>query len=266
LIKLTGMDINVYLRRINYNNGVLYENLATLQDLQHHHVFAIPFETLDIHNEIPILLQIDSLFQKVILDQRGGYCYELNILFHQLLSLCGFHVEMVSGRLLHRYGYGREFEHMALVVELQGRKWLVDVGYGDFSLTPLAIIPGEIQSDGRTFYQVIDTVVVDGRPYLGVAKWNASQQDFKIDYIFTLEPREMADFAPMNEFHQSSPESHFVRSLICTLPTAEGRISVINNKLIRTENGKRQVRPIRDESHREEILEKYFHMDMVYLP
>jgi hypothetical protein len=50
------------------------------------------------------------------------------------------------------------------------------------------------------------------------------------------------------------------------LPTEEGRISLINNRLIRTEGGKRQVRVIQDENHREEILEKYFHMDMVYLP
>jgi N-hydroxyarylamine O-acetyltransferase len=258
------MDISGYLRRINYN-GLVYRNLDTLRALQHSHVLAIPFETLDIHNQIPILLQTDMLFQKVILDKRGGYCYELNLLFHRLLSLCGFNVTMVAGRLLHNYGYGREFEHMALVVELHGRRWLADVGYGDFSLMPLAIQPG-IQSDGRTYYQVIDPVMVDGQEWLGVAKWNAGKQDFKIDYIFTLTPRSPEDFAGMNEFHQTSPESHFARSLICTLPTAEGRISLINNKFIRTENGKRIVRHIQDEGHRDKILEKYFHMDMVYLP
>jgi N-hydroxyarylamine O-acetyltransferase len=155
---------------------------------------------------------------------------------------------------------------MALLVELNGRKWLVDVGYGDFSMAPLAIMPGEIQSDGRNYYQIIDPVVVDGKSYLAVAKWNATKQDFKIDYIFTLTPRILADFHDMNEFHQSSPESHFRRSLICTLPTEEGRISLINNKLIRTEGGKRQVRVIQGEDHRDEVLEKYFHMDMVYLP
>jgi len=99
-----------------------------------------------------------------------------------------------------------------------------------------------------------------------VAKWNASKQDFKIDYLFTLTPRVLEDFHAMNEYHQTSPESHFRRSLICTLPTKEGRISMINNKLIRTENGKRQVRIIQSEDHRDEVLEKYFHMDMVYLP
>ncbi|HXB93118.1 MAG TPA: arylamine N-acetyltransferase [Puia sp.] len=259
------MDISDYLRRINYN-GVVYRDMATLRQLQHDHVHSIPFETLDICQGIPILLQPDFLFQKVISDKRGGYCYELNILFHQLLSMCGFDVIMIPGRLSHSYGYGREFEHMALIVELNGMKWLVDVGYGDFSLAPLAIRPGEIQSDGRNFYQIIDPVVVDGQTYMGVAKWNAKKQDFSIDYIFTLTPREAEEFEEMNEFHQHSPESHFSRGLICTLPTAEGRISILHNKLIRKENGKRQVRTIRDEGHRDEILAKYFHMDMVYLP
>ena len=178
------MDISGYLKRINYN-GVVYRDLATLRELQSNHVFAIPFETLDIQNQIPIYLQINFLYQKVIHDRRGGYCYELNVLFHNLLTHCGFKVTMIGGRLHHGNNkYGREFEHMALLVELHGRKWLVDVGYGDFSLVPLALTPGEIQSDGRNYYQIIDPVVVDGRSYLGVAKWSTTKQDFKIDYIF----------------------------------------------------------------------------------
>jgi N-hydroxyarylamine O-acetyltransferase len=260
------MDISGYLRRINYN-GIVYRDLETLRELQHNHVFAIPFETLDIHNQIPIFLQINFLYQKVISDRRGGYCYELNVLFHHLLNHCGFKVTMIAGRLHHGNNkYGRDFEHMALMVELNGRKWLVDVGYGDFSLAPLAIAPGEIQSDGRNYYQIIDPVTVDGRQYLGVAKWNAGKQDFKMDYIFTLTPRVIEDFDAMNEFHQTSPESHFARGLICTLPTTEGRISLIKNKMIRTENGKRQIKIVQDEDHRDKLLEKYFHMDMVYLP
>ncbi len=265
-INSTEMDISGYLKRINYN-GIVYRDLSTLRELQYNHVFSIPFETLDIHNQIPILLQINFLYQKVIHDRRGGYCYELNVLFHHLLMLCGFDVYMIGGRLQHGNNkYGREFEHLALLVTLHGRKWLVDVGYGDFSLTPLALMPGEIQSDGRNYYQIIDPVVIDGKEYFGVAKWSASKQDFKIDYVFTLTPRVLADFEKMNEYHQTSPESHFRRSLICTLPTREGRISLINNKLIRTENGKRQVKIIPGEDHRDQMLEKYFHMDMVYLP
>ena len=260
------MDISAYLRRIN-STGILRSDLDSLRELQYKHLFAIPFETLDIHIQVPIILKVNLLFQKVIWDHRGGYCYELNILFHHLLIFCGYDVHLVSGRLHHGSNrYGREFEHLALIVNLNGRDWLVDVGFGDFSLAPLAIAPGEIQSDGRNYYQIIDPVMLDSRPYLGVAKWNTSKQDFKIDYIFTLTPRALPDFFEMNEFHQTSPESHFARSLICTMPTPEGRVTLINNKLIRNENGKRQVRIIQGEDQRDQLLEKYFHMDMVYFP
>ena len=259
------MDMHGYLKRIDYH-GVVYTDLPTLQTLQQHHVFSIPFETLDIHNHIPIILRMDSLYQKVILDRRGGYCYELNTLFHRLLNLCGFKVYMIAGRLLHGHGYGREFEHMALIVELEGKKWLVDVGYGDFSFRPLAIAPGEVQSDGRNFYRIEEKITVDGKEYFSVAKWNDSKQAFKIEYIFTLTSRGLHEFAEMNHFHQTSRESHFARSLICSLPTPDGRITLINNKLIRTSDGNKQVKQIVNEDHRDKILEKYFHMDMVYLP
>jgi N-hydroxyarylamine O-acetyltransferase len=75
----------------------------------------------------------------------------------------------------------------------------------------------------------------------------------------------VADFEEMNEFHQTSPESHFARSVICTMPTSDGRMTMINNKLVRKGKGKRQVKIIQNEDHRDQLLEKYFHMDMVYL-
>jgi N-hydroxyarylamine O-acetyltransferase len=256
------MDLDLYLRRIKYS-GEIYRDLPTLRSLLHQHVFNIPFENFDIHSKTPIVLQVESLYRKVVLGKRGGYCFELNILFHRLLQQLGFNVSMVSGRLLHGHGYGREFEHMALIVELEGQKWLVDAGYGDFCLLPLAIQPGEVQSDGRTYYQITDDVVVDGERYMGVTKWNHSKQAFRTEYIFTLTPRVVTEFAGMNHFHQTSAESHFARSLICTLPTRDGRISIINNKLIRTEHGKKQVKPIANMEHREELLKKYFHFDEV---
>jgi len=255
------MDLGGYLRRIKYN-GPVYGDLPTLRALLQGHVYNIPFENFDIHTKTPIVLQIEALYRKIIVGKRGGYCYELNILFHRLLSMCGFHVSMISGRLLHGHGYGREFEHMALIVELEDRKWLVDAGYGDFSLRPLSILPGEVQSDGRTYYQITDNIIVDGRKYFGVSKWNHSKHAFRTEYIFTLTPRVVQEFAGMNHFHQTSPESHFARSMICSLPVKDGRFSIINNRFIRTGNGVKHVKPILNEEHRAELLLQYFHYDV----
>lgn len=259
------MDIGLYLRRIKYN-GIGYGDMQTLRTLLRGHVFNIPFEDMDIHNGTPIVLQLELLYRKVVLDKRGGYCYELNLLFHHLLSSFGFKVSLISGRLLHGHGYGPEFEHMALLVELDGQKWLVDTGYGDFSVEPLSILPGEWQSDGRAQYLITDNLVVEGQKYLGVSKWNPSKHAFKTEYIFTLTPRVLREFAGMHHFHQTSPDSNFVRSFICSLPTADGRISVINNKLIRTGNGAKQVRTIPDEAEKQELLKKYFNIDLSYVP
>jgi len=62
------------------------------------------------------------------------------------------------------------------------------------------------------------------------------------EYEFTLQPRELSDFAGMCHYHQTSPESHFTRQRICSLPTAEGRITLSDEKLIETREGSRQER------------------------
>ena len=94
--------------------------------------------------------------------------------------------------------------------------------------------------------------------------WRLARPD-KALYDLTLATQPLEAFVPMYRYHRTSPESHFARSLICTVPTPEGRITLINNKLIRKENGKRQVRIIQSEGQRDQVLEKYFHMDMIYL-
>jgi N-hydroxyarylamine O-acetyltransferase len=44
----------------------------------------------------------------------------------------------------------------------------------------------------------------------------------------------------MCHYHQTSPESHFIRHRICSLPTAEGRITLSDEKLIETRGASRQ--------------------------
>jgi N-hydroxyarylamine O-acetyltransferase len=63
---------------------------------------------------------------------------------------------------------------------------------------------------------------------------------WKKEYAFTLQPRELSDFAEMCHYHQTSPESHFTRQRICSLPTPEGRITLSDNKLIETRGASRQ--------------------------
>ncbi|PUZ25355.1 hypothetical protein DCC81_13735 [Chitinophaga parva] len=254
------MNLEKYLSRIHYS-GPITPELSTLRELQRLHVLHVPFEDIDIYCGVPIVLSPKQFFRKIVTEQRGGYCYEVNELFYQLLRAIGFSVRRISGRLVSGHRYGPEFDHMAICVTLGGQQYLVDAGYGDFSLQPLAITPGLVQHDGHTEYCITDGVEVDGMSYFQVAKWSHAKQKFSPDFIFTLTPRTLIEFEPMNRWKQSSPESKYRNTLICSLPVNGGRVSMVGNKLVRTHGQVKQVTTVPD-GHQLTLLRAVFNVDL----
>jgi N-hydroxyarylamine O-acetyltransferase len=113
------MDTMAYLERIHYK-GSLHPTLETLRNMQLSHLLSVPFENLSIHAKEPILLKEDSLFDKIVLRHRGGFCYELYGLFATLLRQLGFNVTLVSAEVLRADGgFGPDFDHMSLMVLLE---------------------------------------------------------------------------------------------------------------------------------------------------
>ena len=93
----------------------------------------------------PIELEPDAVFDKLVRQRRGGYCFEQNSLFLQVLAALGFAVRPLSARV--RIDRPRDYTpprtHMFLRVELEGASWLADVGVGALSLTaPLRLADG----------------------------------------------------------------------------------------------------------------------------
>src|SRR5690242_11838717 len=88
-------DVAAYLDRIAYT-GPLTPSLATLRALHLAHLRAVPFENLDIGLGRPIVLDDAALYEKIVVRQRGGFCYELNGLFARLLCELGFPVTLLS--------------------------------------------------------------------------------------------------------------------------------------------------------------------------
>jgi N-hydroxyarylamine O-acetyltransferase len=108
------MDVSAYLGRIAYYD-TRTPTVNTLQALQLAHLQTIPFENLDIHLGRPIRLDQERLFQKLVVQRRGGLCYELNGLFAVLLRALGFPVTYLSARDAHPDGsYGPEYDHLTL--------------------------------------------------------------------------------------------------------------------------------------------------------
>jgi len=250
------MHISSYLQRISVRDLGLMPDKDTLFRLHHAHIFHIPFEDLDIQWGIPISLDTRRFYNKIVDNNRGGYCYELNGLFYELLQYKGFEVSMISGRVFNGKRLGQEFDHLALLVTIEGEQWLTDVGFGDFSLQPL-LLNGEVQTDGRNHFR-IGHMEVEGMNYHTAEKWNAVRKEFVPEYVFTVMPRRLSDFVDMNQYQQTDPQSHFVQNLMCSLPVADGRISMVNNRMLLTRNGQRTEQVIVDEPQRAALLQEHF--------
>lgn len=253
--KTFSMDIQQYLKRINYTDPI-NPTLEVLSKLQITHLMNVPFENLDIHNNTKI--DLSNLFDKIVTRRRGGFCYELNGLFYELLKETGFNVKMVSARVYDGKGdYSPEFDHMALIVKIEENKYLADVGFGEFSFYPVKIELNKETTDPRGVFR-IETFDED---YLLVEKRN---EDGKLipEYLFSEKERQLHEFYDRCNYHQTSNESHFKQKRICSLPTKNGRITLTGDTLKITETGEVNERKLNSEQEVRQELWNYFGINL----
>jgi N-hydroxyarylamine O-acetyltransferase len=238
------MNADAYLKRINYN-GPREVSAETLRALQVAHLMSVPFENLSIHAGESIVLDEDALFTKIVEQRRGGFCYECNGLFAGLLRALGFDVVMLGAGVAHATGgFGPIFDHMALMVTLDER-WLVDVGFGDSFLEPLRLDSRSDQVQGTRSFRIVDQ-----DDHLVVMLRN-DNEDGQPQYRFKIQPYTFPDYDEMCRFHQTSPESHFTKNVVCSRATADGRITLSGMRLITT-SGPQRVQDERTLSSRDE--------------
>lgn len=236
-----------YLQRIGINT-LPTANFDNLRHLQQQHLYHVPFENLDIHRSVPIVLDPALLFDKIVHRQRGGYCYELNGLFYDLLKALGYQTYMVSAQVhQHDNVFGKPFDHLALLVQIEHQQWLVDVGFGAFAHQPLSLTQREIQQDVHGAYRV----TVQDKRYL-ISKDN--------NPVYLLDPtaRDLADFAPMNQYQQTSPDVFFTQRRLISRATPDGRITLSDKTLTIRESNRCDETDVADNSTFEQYLRRYF--------
>lgn len=245
------MDIQKYLDRIQYT-GETSPTISTLKQLHQSHLLRIPFENLSIHMNEPISIQSDKLYEKIILKKRGGFCYELNSLFAELLTQLGYSVLLLSAGVANSNGnFGPEFDHMTILVSLE-ENWLVDVGFGDSFREPLRILIDETQTQGEQSYRI----EADGNFLLLMGK--DFENNWKPLYRFSLIPRKTEEFLDMCTFHQSSPESIFTRRRICSMAKLDGRVTLSDMRFIETTGYERREHLVGSDLEYRMILQDIF--------
>lgn len=243
------MDVRKYLDRINVIGETPSPTAENLYRLQREHLLHVPFENLDIHWKRPIALDTEAFYRKVVEGRRGGFCYELNGLFNELLKELGYRTLLVSARVSVGDGeFSREYDHAAIIAEAEGKEYLADVGFGAFTAEPLKLELDLAQDDATGKY-----VIREHRDdYLIVLK------EDEPEYIFKPVARDLAEFTEMCNFHQTSPESHFTRGRVCSLMTENGRKTLRDNRFILTVGEEKTETEVTSEAEFDEILEREF--------
>jgi N-hydroxyarylamine O-acetyltransferase len=249
------MDLAAYFQRIGYR-GRLTPSLALLSALTEAHTRSIPFENLNVLLERPIAINPEALFQKLVLERRGGYCFEQNGLFLEVLRELGFQVAPISARV--RYQRPRDFTpprtHVFLRVELDGESWLTDVGVGGLSLTsPLRLVT-DIE---QTTLHEPRRIVREGARLFHQVRFGAAWEDV---CEFTLEEMPVIDRELANWYTSAHPASHFKNRLIVARAAPEGqRITLLNDELtLRDRYGVPTTRRIASAPELLDVLRKQF--------
>ncbi len=210
-------QIDAYLKRIEYT-GSLTVSLETLRGLHSGHVFHIPFENLDIHLGKAISLETDAIFNKLVHNRRGGYCYEMNGLFSAALLALGFDLTRLQGRIMFGSDEVRPRSHQISLIRLDGQQWIADVGYGGRGLLePMLLIPDvAVQQYSETFRLIEDH-------FYGNILQSQIEGVWQNLVGFTLEPQHLVDYRFPNYWNSTSPDSKFVQHRTVAMPTPEGR-------------------------------------------
>lgn len=216
-------NLKLYLQRLGFE-APPEPTLDTLRLLQLRHTGVFPFENLATISGAPVLIDLPSIEEKILVGGRGGYCYELNNLFFALLLELGFDARAISGRVVMNQPEGSwtARTHRLSLVTIDEVRYITDVGFGGMVPTaPLLLDTEAEQATPHEPYRIEKQP--DGYMLLAnvAGEWRSM-------YLFDLQRQEDIDYTIGNWYVSTHPESPFSQRLMVAR-TGEGWRKTLNN-------------------------------------
>lgn len=200
---MNSNHIENYLKRIGFE-GEPKVDLTTLSEIQQKHIATIPFENLNPFFGIPVAIDDESIYHKLVEEGRGGYCFEQNLLLKNSLQSIGFKVRGLMGRAgISSHSTGRT--HLILLVTLENKDYIVDAGYGGFvPPVPLLLQTNLIQKTPNQDFRLVQFHHEFRLEINMLGSW-------KRLYDFDLQPQIMKDYEVANWYTSTHPLSLFTQ-------------------------------------------------------
>lgn len=222
---------------------------AALRLLHERHVLSVPFDTLDFHIPREIHYKDLRVVEKIVYERRGGVCGETNTAFHFLLRSLGFATTMHHGRVWFGDRLYAPYNHFLLSADVDGRTWIVDVGFGKVSRYPLLRDTEEPQRNAHGEFLVRK---VDGRTY-DVFRNGKPQYRFYDDEVDLS-----VDLDQVVWWMSTSPQSPTLQNMICSRPTEDGWVTLKDDVLTVVSGAVRETEQLAGDAEVLAAYEKWF--------
>jgi N-hydroxyarylamine O-acetyltransferase len=219
---MTNITVETYLARIGVTERPR-KDLSGLTLLMQAHLSAVPFENIDVFRQTGVRTDIDWSLAKIVLNDRGGWCFENNGSFGWLLREIGFDTTYLGAYVLLPPPDTEHMSHLCLRVELD-KPYLVDVGFGDSFNRPLPLETDSPFSDGNETY-----VLSQHGEYLVLAAGSPPSPQYR----FTLDARSLEEFEEQSVRLQKQGVSSFTEKPFATrlIDGGPDRVTLLQDRI-----------------------------------
>jgi len=248
-------DPTSYLQRLCLSEKIL-PTIEGLHILQRAQFYNIPFENFDIQLGRGVDLEPAHLYDKLVRRLRGGYCFELNGLFLMALQAFGFEARSLLARV-HLTGTPSGRGHQITLVEVDGRQWLADVGFGkDNPLGPYPLERDTVQEIGGKYIRLVDGGV------FGNMLQARSEEGWQNLYSFDMEHVCQGDINYGAHYTSTNSNSFFTISRVAMKPLEDGMVTLFNNRLTLSRGGQEKEIQLPEGQEYLDVLKTHFGIEL----
>jgi arylamine N-acetyltransferase len=219
-----------------------------LRKLQFAHVTTVPYENLDIIHGIPLSLEPDMLYHKIVECRRGGYCFELNGLFGWLIRELGYKTKDCMARYLRGETGIPMRRHRVIIAETPDGRVLCDVGVGDRAARYALLLEKDlVQEQSGELYKL------KYEPFFGWVLYDYHKGEWGRMFAFTEEEQLDIDYIMPSYYCENHPGSIFKAGNMLSIKTETGRKTIsgmiyrvfdgdtVNETIIKNDNMLRSI-------------------------
>jgi len=249
---LSKKNIQDYLARLSVRRSP-EDSIHFIKNLQNAHVGTFPFSNLGVLLSENLSLESQVLFERVVTKKRGGYCFEQNKIFFDILKYFKFPCDIALGRVLHNRNVDVPRTHRITKVTIDDSRYIVDVGFGPLGpREPLLLDCDKPQNQGDAIYRIIQTSL----GYYLLQKIEAGEW-FAL-YSFDNGIYTEADCMCGHHYSSTHPEATFVNNLVISIKSYDDVRLLRNGEFHRAQGGRTVITEISSKDHLGVILMQEF--------